>query len=334
MKVLLVSPSHNSLARGNTVTIMRWKNGLIRNGIDARSIGPEALGDVLSSWQPDLIHAHHAVICGAPAVPIAKKNQISLAISLSGTDLNNLCSSNASIALEILKSANVVLGPFADNIKKLTQLAGKMPPFYVIRRGITNLPFVTGNIPDKRLEIILVGGIRKVKGQLKALLISESLRTSGLPVRLTLVGPVVDDKYSKEVFDQLNRQPQDRYLPPLVHSEMGQIYEQADVLINCSDNEGASNAILEAWSYGVSVAAHMAPGNEELLRNAPDAIAKLFNDSTEVDQLKNWFMEILENKNQLHKKRMQIAREYVQEYHDEHDEIDELLAVYKTICNT
>ena len=154
-------------------------------------------------------------------------------------------------------------------------------------------PFKKAKEPSSTLEILLVGGIRPVKGQLRALKLIKSLRKNGLNIRLTLIGPIIDAKYAEEVFSSLDSHNGDRYLQPVSHFAMQEIYTSADVLINCSNCEGASNAILEAWSYGMAVAARKAPGNTELVQSAPEEIALLFSDSSDVDLLHSWLANIL-----------------------------------------
>ncbi|MDP2645069.1 MAG: glycosyltransferase family 4 protein, partial [Desulfobacterales bacterium] len=286
MKILLLTPSHESKARGNTVTVDRWKNGLTRHGVEVKKIGPESLEKMLQTWRPDLIHAHHSAISGVPALTWSRKLGIPLVISISGTDLNGTADAGPDPAgLEALGKARAIISPFPDNQARLSRKIGLLPPFHVIRRGIRPKAVQKKEKPGRTLEILQVGGIRPVKGQLRALELMARLRKKALPARLTLIGPVVDGSYAREVFALLKKQPQDRHLAAIPHKDMDRIYAIGDVLLNCSENEGAANAILEAWSCGVPVAARKAPGNNQLLGKAPVKIAMLFHEQSDFNPL-------------------------------------------------
>lgn len=62
--------------------------------------------------------------------------------------------------------------------------------------------------------------------------------------------------------------------------DMDRCYRALDLLVSPSEIEGLSNAVLEAMASGVPVLAHVACGNNEVIRDGIDGVLRELNDST------------------------------------------------------
>ena len=72
---------------------------------------------------------------------------------------------------------------------------------------------------------------------------------------LVVIGPARedDDEYFLEFTTAISQTPRTHYLPPVAHPKLIAAINQADILLNTSTSEGASNAILEAMKLGTPV---------------------------------------------------------------------------------
>ena len=318
MRVVIVDPPHDSPARGNAVTVARWARNLRRLGTEVLRARPTELPAM--DEPADLVHAHHAVHCGPAALRFARRRGIPLVVSLGGTDLNGPEGRLHPLARPPLEAADAIVGPFALDGERLVAEGVDADRFHVIRRGV-ELPPEFAPPPDPfPLEVVLVGGLRPIKGQLDALEWLRAARDADVDARLTLVGPIIDEEYAAEVIRRLGSH---RLASTVPHDEMAQVYESANVVLNASRAEGASNAILEAWAHGRPVAARRAPGNEELLDGAPAGIACLF-PGEEPQVLVDWLAERLEDRDDVGR----TARKWVATRHAAADEARELRSVY------
>ena len=326
MKILIVAPFKDSFVRGNFVTADRWCRGLTLRGFNVVLSSPENLEK--SAARPDIVHAHHAVHCGQAALTFSQKHQIPLVISIGGTDLNSTENGQPDLrCIKPLNNANAIITPFKEMGAKLDYFI-KMPHHYIVRRGVA-VPDITLSHRRHGLSGLVVGGLRPVKGQLKALHWAEALRQKAMPVHLKLVGPIIDPDYAKRIQQQLQQQPEDEWVGAVDHNQMHHLYTKANFLLNTSKYEGASNAILEALAHGCPVAAIRCPGNEEMLGSAPHDIACLFDDQDSgLQKLSAWLENLA---HQSVEKRNLIAyhtRHHVMVNHNADDEIEELINVY------
>lgn len=330
LRVLLVEPAGASEARGNAVTVARWARGLRCRGLDV--VTTSCAG--VASWpgRAALVHAHHAGHCGPGALALARRLGVPLVLSLGGTDLNGGPDGDPEPrAVEPLLAAAAVVGPNRSDGERLAGALDREVPFHAVRRGIEPASPLPPRAPDGTVRLLLPGGIRPVKRQVLAAVIVDALAAGGLPVSLTLAGPVLDAAYAAELDAALAGSAAARRIAPVPHDRIRELWADHDALLNVSESEGASNAILEAWSLGRYVAAIDVPGNRELLEPAPADAAALFPKGPKgPDLLRVRLQEFAADSLARREERAGAARSYVAGHHHVDDEIRELLAAYRT----
>ncbi len=325
MKVLLVEPAPSHPARGNSVTARRWAEALGALGIEVVRAAPgELAGRLRWGPPPALIHAHHATHCGPAAARASRALGVPLVVSLGGTELHGPPPPEAVAAVA---TAAVVVGPFASYGVTLTRQLGSAPPYATVRRGVAAAELNSPRHGGGPLRLLVVGGLRPVKGQLRAVALARGLRDLGLDLTLTLAGPALDPGYAAAVDEALAGAGIGVWVGEVPHGAMDRVYGEVDCLLNTSDSEGASNAILEAWAGGLPVAARSAPGNRELLEPAPAEAAHLYGDDPE--SLAAWLRALAAEAPETRLARARAAQAHARVHHRVADEAHELLAAYR-----
>jgi glycosyltransferase involved in cell wall biosynthesis len=122
-------------------------------------------------------------------------------------------------------------------------------------------------IPPERAVFLLAGGLRPVKGQLRAIFALD-----GLGVELVLAGPALDPEYSGAVRREASSRPWVRMIEVRPHARMAGAYRDCDVVLNCSAVEGMPNALVEAMHFGRAILASDVPGNRSLVEPAVNGL--------------------------------------------------------------
>ena len=334
MNVLLVEPPGLHPARGNATTVARWARGLAALGHGVVRAGADALAELdLSGWPPHLVHAHHALHCGPQALARTRALGVPLVVSVGGTDLYGSDGTPPPEAAAVFGAADLVVGPFPGLESAVAAASDRAVRFRTVRRGVD----IPSGVPAPRtggapLRLVLVGGLRPVKGQLEAVELVAGLRARGLALELDLVGPALDTGYARAVEQALAGRPDMRWRGVVAPERMGDVYRDADALLNTSRLEGAANAVLEAWAHGRPVLAREAPGNRELLDAAPAQAACLFSDGAEgVERAEAWLRALAAEDVEARRRRAGAAYDHVRACHDARDEARELAAAYREV---
>ena len=292
MKVLLLTPAPHERHLGGSATVSRYLDGLQRRGHLCEVFGgvgdggiKESLEGTIARFKPDLVHAHDAARCGVQLLG----SRTPWVVSLSGEDLNTeaLDAEAGPLVCEVLRRAHRVLAPN----QPMARLVEERVPDAVGRVDVVvraALSYETGGtdlrrslgIPRQRFVAFLPGGLRPVKGQLRAIRALGLLREAGVDVELILAGPEQDAAYAQEVRAACADRPGVRLLPTLARERMGAAYLDADVVLNTSLSEGAAPAILESGALGRPGVASDIPGNRELIRHKENGL--LFRDEEEL----------------------------------------------------
>ena len=90
----MLTPFAFPSVRGNAVTTERIVAGLRERGEDIRTwdLSAAAEADIaaaVEAWRPGLIHAFHAFRAGPLALRLARRLEIPLVVTLTGTDANH-----------------------------------------------------------------------------------------------------------------------------------------------------------------------------------------------------------------------------------------------------
>jgi len=105
---------------------------------------------------------------------------------------------------------------------------------------------------NKRLELISVGRINPVKGQLHSIIACEVLYTEGIDFRLQLLGDVQDESYHQEIIRFLETCPYKENIVFVGYTDNVPSYlVKSDIFLFPTQGEGMSNAVIEALGYGL-----------------------------------------------------------------------------------
>ncbi len=264
LDVQMLIPGDTPHTGGNQISAERVQGGLARIGITARV----ARYDPLALPEAQIYHAWNAVRVGlelvARGVPTA-----SMVVTWTGTDLwQDWVNHSESIrrGLEGVRS-QVVFTPDARQllIARAPEWADRIeliPPSVDVE---TFSPYGLVALSPRPL-ILVAGGIRPVKRSAWAIDLVEALReASGKDIHLAIAGPVRERGEGERVAEKAASRPWVRLLGEVPKQEMGQWYRAATLVLNCSEVEGVSNALMEAMACGALVAATDIPGNRSLV---------------------------------------------------------------------
>jgi glycosyltransferase involved in cell wall biosynthesis len=292
MKVLLLTPAPTDVYLGGAATVSRYRDGLQRYGHLCELFGgtiegelKQSLAGTIGRFKPDIVHAHDAARCGLQLLGL----RTPWVVSLSGEDLHSrmVDEHDGPLICEVLRRAHRVLVPSRSAAELVEQRApeavGKVDivPRTAVRLATdgTDLRRSLG-IPRQRFLVFLPGGLRPIKGQLRALALVRVLRAAGADVEMIIAGPDQDATYAEGLRAQSSHEPGVRVLPALARDRMGAAYLDADVVLNTSFSEGCAPTVLEAGILGRAVVAAAVPGNAELLRHKETGL--LFHDEEEM----------------------------------------------------
>src|SRR5207253_2417898 len=93
-RLAVLTPFAAPSVRGNAITVSRVVRGLRERGRDARvwdgsSTSESAIAREVEAERPALIHAFHAYRVGPLALRLARRSEVPLVITLTGTDANH-----------------------------------------------------------------------------------------------------------------------------------------------------------------------------------------------------------------------------------------------------
>jgi len=254
----------------------------------------------------DLIHAWFGIPCGLIALLLGKP----YIVSLRGSDVPFY---NPRFYLLdkfifrylskfIWKKAKTVTTN-SEGLKILAKKTSTNQKIEVIYNGVDTKEFKPAKNKKfgKTLKIICVARLIKRKGidyLLKAL--GELKNKDYL---LTIIGDGNEKENLKQLAKELKIKDKVNFLGAIPHSKMACYYQQNDLFVLPSLNEGMSNTILEAMACGLPIITTNTGGAKELIKNNGFIVKP-----KSVTQLKNAILKYLNNKNLLEKHR-QISRQ-------------------------
>jgi glycosyltransferase involved in cell wall biosynthesis len=289
--VALLTPFAFPSLRGNAVTVERIARGLRARGVTLGvwdlSTTPEApVAAAIEHERPRLIHAFHAWRAGPLALSLARRLEVPLVVTLTGTDANHdlFDPERAAGVRRVLEGASAVV-VFHESVG--TRVAAVLPDvasrLVVIAQAATlaEEPYDLGarwDLPEARVLFLFAGGIRPVKRPRFPLRPFARLVERRPEARLAYAGPVLDPTEGARLMRELEGVPWARYLGAVPHDAMASLLRASDVVLNCSESEGGmANAILEAFAVGRPVLAADIPGNRSLVEHGVTGL--LFSDA-------------------------------------------------------
>jgi glycosyltransferase involved in cell wall biosynthesis len=291
----LVTPFASPSVRGNAITIERVVRGLRERGADLRvwDLSRQAETDVereVEAWRPALVHAFHARRVGPLALRLARRLEVPLVVTLTGTDANHdlFDALRAAQVRRVLEGAAAITAFHASIVERV---AAVMPDararLVVVPQAVRfdgALPFDLGEcwpLPGDRLLFVFPAGLRAVKAPRLPLAALDALAAADPRLRLAYAGPVLDRGLGEALRDDLATRPWARHLGEVPHAQMASLLGQADVVLNCSVSEGGlANSVLEALALGRAVLASDIPGNRGLIVDGVTGL--LFRDPDEL----------------------------------------------------
>lgn len=282
MKVCLITPYFIPSVRGNSITVQRIAEGLIKQDVDVGVLSLENIPDgqpafIADDFQPDILHAFHAYHSAAAVTEMLSVHSAVVVTTVTGTDVN--CdlfdAQRRDVVLEQLhRSARIIA--FHDSMKqKLVAAVPALEPKIVIIPQSVRLEqaeFQAGflmRLKGDEIVFLLPAGIRQVKNVLFPLEPMTRLHAKYPNVRLIYAGPIIE----MDVYEQLQEALEERedwafYVGVVQHKRMWGLLQKTDVVLNTSLSEGGmANAVLEAMSVGVPVLASDIAGNRSVVED-------------------------------------------------------------------
>ena len=290
-RVALLTPFAFPSIRGNAVTVERIARGLRERGVTLRMWDLAALDDAavareVEGYQPSLIHAFHAFRVGPLALRLARRAEIPLVVTLTGTDANHdlFDPERAPVVRRVLEGAAAITA-FHDSI--VSRVATSLPDvgarLLVVPQAVRFDAAVPVDLsahwalPAVRVLFLFPAGIRMVKRPLLPLPVFDRVVAARPDVRLLYAGPVLDEDEGRALARELSGRPWARHLGAVPHAQMPSLLSQSDVVMNCSLSEGGmANSILEAFTQARAVLASDIPGNRALVQD--DVTGLIFSD--------------------------------------------------------
>jgi glycosyltransferase involved in cell wall biosynthesis len=282
MTVAVLAPFAFPAVRGNAVTVQRIVAGLRARNVEVSVWDLSTTPDVVvcadvERTRPRLIHAFHALRTGPVALRLARRLEVPLVVTLTGTDANHelLDPANAPHVRRVLEGASVVTAFDASIVE---HVAGILPD---LRARLVVVPqaarLEAGGrfdldahwpLPPDRVLFLLAAGIRPVKAPRAPLPAFDRVAAMEPRVRLLYAGPVLDPDEGAALSTALASRPWARYLGVVPHVQMSSLIAQADVVLNCSISEGGmANSVLEGMALGRPVLGSDIPGNRALVEH-------------------------------------------------------------------
>lgn len=246
----------------------------------------------------DLTHSFFGVPCGVISRRLKKKYGVPYIVSLRGADVpgyserfDNLYAVLTPIIHRVWRDAAFVV----TNSKGLTELAHKGAPeqkFEQIVNGVDTGFYHKGKRTvenrKKEFRILLASRLSRRKGFNYAVDAFVELFDFYPHIRMTIAGG--EGNAMEELQEQVKKYRLDgrvEFTGAYVKEESPAIYNNADVFVMPSLNEGMSNNLLEALASGLPVLMTPTGGAEELVRDGENGyLIKMRNVESIVDGLK------------------------------------------------
>jgi glycosyltransferase involved in cell wall biosynthesis len=281
-RVAVLTPFAFPSVRGNAITADRIVAGLRARGEEVSVWDLSATGEAdvaaeVEACRPALVHAFHAYRSGPLALRLARRLEVPLVVTLTGTDANHelLDPEHAPIVRHVLEGAAAVSAFDASIAERVAAVLPDLRARLVVVPQAATFaaaePFdlaARWGLPADRVLFVLPAGIRPVKAPLRPLGPFGRVVAADPRVRLLYVGPVLDSVENRALAKALADRPWARHLGPIPHAAMPSLLARADVVLNCSISEGGmANSVLEALALGRAVLAADIPGNRALVEH-------------------------------------------------------------------
>src|SRR5919198_2018345 len=339
-RVAVLTPFAFPSVRGNAITVARVARGLRARGVELEvwDLSRRSEGAVeveVDAFRPAVVHAFNAYRVGPLALRLARRTEIPLVVTLTGTDANHdlFDPERASVVRRVLEGASRVTAFHASIAERvagaLPDLRGRLVVVPQAARLDTAGSFdlrARWDLPRDRELFVFPAGIRMVKRPRLPLEPLERLVARRPRLRLLYVGPTLDGDEGDALLRALAGRPWARWIGPVPHAEMGALLALGDVVLNCSISEGGmANSVLEALALGRAVLASDIEGNRSLIEDGVTGF--LFGDADEFEHR----AELLASDPALRARLGAAGRAMVERRYPAAREIDGYLDVYRRL---
>ncbi|MGH7310790.1 MAG: glycosyltransferase family protein [Candidatus Rokuibacteriota bacterium] len=281
-RIAVLTPFAFPSVRGNAVTVERVARGLRKRGLEVSvwdlSATPEAaIEAAVQADRPCVIHAFNAYRAGPLALRLARRMELPLVVTLTGTDANHdlFDPERAAVMRRVLEGAAAIVvfhGSIGERIAAtLADLQARLitvPQAAALSAGESFDLATRWPLPAGRTLFLFPGGLRPVKRPRLPLVPLGRLVARRPDLRLLYAGPVLDASEGEALHAALAGRPWARHGGTVPHAQMASLLGQADVVLNCSISEGGmANSVLEALAAGRAVLAADIEGNRSLIED-------------------------------------------------------------------
>jgi len=265
LDIQMLIPSDTPPTGGNQISAERVRLGLSRIGIESN----------VSHYDPEnlptarVYHAWNAVRVGMELVARGIPPS-SLVVTWTGTDLWQDWVQDAPRIREGLRDVECQVVFTEDARQHLLKSAPEWEDRIRLIPPSVDTDAFSPDDPETLVGhplVLVAGGIRPVKRSAWAIDLVEGLRRrTGMEINLAIAGPVRDAREGERVRQKAKTRPWVHLLGEVPKREMKTWYCASDIVLNCSEVEGVSNALMEAMACGALVAASDIPGNRYLIQ--------------------------------------------------------------------
>lgn len=337
MKLLIITPTSYPTISGNAIDVERITLGLNKFIRKIKVVTPNKINiEQIKKFKPDIIHAFHAYKSSI-AVKLSEKINKPLVLTLTGTDYNYHIKDKhkKKIVLDTINKASAIT-LFSNKTRKLilTQVPKIRNKIHIVRR---NKPVLKSKknefknqykINNNDFVFTLIAGIRSVKNNIFPIEPLKRLHEKYPNIKFMIVGPILDKNYFLKIKKEIKYQQWIKYIGTIPRDKIKQVYENSDVIINCSHSEGLSNVVFEAMFLRKAILVSDIPGNKFLVRNNISCLSYKHDNS--VDFYKK-ALKLYENKEKLKKLGLNAKKKVLKIINSK--EAEEYFNIYKKVIN-
>lgn len=364
MKILIGSPYMMDM-RGNSITAKRMIYSLQARSVDVIGLDYYDTQEVIFHderiFTYDVLHILNPVrYLSSLAYAKGMHAKVPYGITFTGTDINCHLDRNHSELVTLLTEASFIT-VFHEQSRQvllhtLPELAGRVTivaqSFFqfnpdltksaesirhaessevpetagIVQQGSDMLTLIDSYKEAGYTVVILPAGIRKVKRVPWAIeMFNRFTASHAHKVFLCIVGPEIEQQEARRVEQLVQTTNNIAYFREMDHQSVLEAVAAADVLLNCSESEGQSLAIIEAFQLRTPVIASNVPGNAQMIRHGENGL--LFDDESGFRQS---LITVIQDKQSI-KRLIQNAYEEVQNRYNAEKEIKCLMQLYENV---